>query len=216
MNSPILWEQFNLEDDGIRKVHKSLQGVTIATTSGVKDYIPKSFNNVKVYSGVKYQNYNPADVEIRNFVACQGAQQVDPEECMDMCSDLCSGSSCPSNTLIYIMKCGDQCLLDEVSISSNLTASSTCLSCLAASTPASCQSCQTEGTCLDSKMIGRCRNCVFNIYFGMVRCASRMKPAEITNCIAANVHSHCKVCVCWAVCRFGMKSVCNCCRNNKC
>ena len=113
-------------------------------------------------------------------------------------------------------KCGDQCLLDEVTISSNLTASSTCLSCLAASTPASCQSCQTEGTCLNSKMIGQCRNCVFNIYFGMARCASRMKPAEITNCIAANVHSHCKVCVCWAVCRFGMKSVCNCCRNNQC
>ena len=56
----------------MRKVHKSLEGVTVATENGVKDYIPKSFNNVKVYSGVKYQNYNPADVEIRNFYACQG------------------------------------------------------------------------------------------------------------------------------------------------
>ena len=204
----------------------------MATESGIQDYIPKSFNNVKVYSGVNYQNYNPADVEIKNFLACQGegclkntfisvlsnprAKLAELEECMDMCSDLCSGNSCPSNTLIYIMKCGDQCLLDEVSTSSNITASATCMSCLDASTPASCQSCQTEGSCLDSKKIGQCRTCIFNIYFGMVRCANRMKPAEITNCIAANVHNHCKVCVCWAVCRFGMKSVCNCCRRNQC
>ena len=58
--------------DDVRKVHKSLKDVEIATESGVQDYIPKSFNNVKVYSGVNYQNYNPADVEIKNFLACQG------------------------------------------------------------------------------------------------------------------------------------------------
>jgi len=137
---------------------------------------------------------------------------------VDKCIDLCSENSCPTNTLNYVYKCSDQCLQDTCVNGSNLTSSDPCLTCLENSAPATCQSCQNKDGCFNIAFdnIRGCRTCSYNIYFAMNKCVKRSQPRQILNCIGSNVYSHCKACVCWAVCKFGMRSVCACCRRGRC
>ena len=132
------------------------------------------------------------------------------DDCMTRCHDMCSGSSCPSNTLFYSTKCNHVCLQSECgdSVSSE---SSECLSCLESSNPTDCKEVTERNFNIE-----RCKTCIFNIYFGMLKCVGITRAKQLTNCIGQNVHDHCKPCVCWAVCRFGLKNGCNCCRRGQC
>lgn len=136
---------------------------------------------------------------------------------MSIFDDICSGASCPSNTLYYVMKCGDKCLPEDCnSNNGNFAVSEACFTCLESCTAAKCQSCKPGDTCLSADRVGRCRICILNIYYGMVKCGGQSSPLDINNCVLASVYSHCRPCVCWAVCLFGMTSSCNCCRYGRC
>ena len=143
---------------------------------------------------------------------------------MTRCTDVCSGSSCPSNPLFYTTRCNDLCLQNDCnggSVSSPPDFSDKCMNCLESSNPTSCQEhwqCKAGETCQDSQNsnIGRCKICIFNIYFAMMKCVRISRPQQLTNCILDKVYSHCKSCVCWAACKFGLKPVCNCCRRGQC
>ena len=143
------------------------------------------------------------------------------DDCMAQCSDACSGSSCPSDPLFYVTRCNSLCLQNDCDASGHLVSSesstSECLSCLEGSNPTNCQEqeCQSGESCLN-RNLGRCRTCIFNIYFAMMKCAGINGAKRLTNCIVGMVHNHCKPCVCWAACRFGLRNVCNCCRRGKC
>jgi len=186
---------FEVKVDGVRKVH-------------MKNDNPKQFKDVKVYAGY---GSNVANAEIRNFVACQLEESVG-------CLDSCLATTCPSNTVYYLLKCSDHCLIDDCQ-SGTPPSSDKCQNCLETCAPASCStstslrsSCQHGENCFDLRSIQRCKTCAsFNIFSAMIKCASRSKPRDIANCLGENVYSHCKVCVCWAVCKFGMTSVCSYC-----
>ena len=141
-------------------------------------------------------------------------------KCLSMFADICSGTSCPSNTLYYVMKCGDVCLPDDCnnckSKKGKLAVSEACFSCLESSTAAKCQSCKPGDGCLSPDRVRRCRICAWNIYFGMYRCSRLSSPRDINNCILGRVYNHCRPCVCWAVCLFGMTGSCSCCRYGRC
>ena len=135
---------------------------------------------------------------------------------------MCSISSCPSDTLFYVTQCNNLCLQNECNVNGDLVSSnfssSECMRCLESSNPSNCQEqqqCQSGDNCRNN-FINRCRICVFNIYFAMMKCVGINRAKRLTNCIGNNVHSHCKPCVCWASCRCGLKNVCNCCRRDKC
>ena len=115
------------------------------------------------------------------------------------------------------MKCGDKCLPEDCnSNNGNFAVSEACFTCLESCTAAKCQSCKPGDTCLSAERVGRCRICILNIYYGMVKCGGQSSPLDINNCVLASVYSHCRPCVCWAVCLFGMTSSCNCCRYGRC
>ena len=58
-----------------------------------------------------------------------------------------------------------------------------------------------------------CKICILNIYFAMISCIGEENPSDIVNCIIPNLYEHCKPCLCWAVCQFGLENVCNWCLN---
>jgi len=140
-----------------------------------------------------------------------------------LCLPLRSESSCPVTTVFYLIKCSDKCLITDCNVYQ--PSPDVCLDCLENCSPTNCpisipiaarSSCPKGENCVDTRSIGSCRTCILNIFVSMVRCVGRSGPRDISDCMLGNVYSHCKVCVCWAVCRFGMTSVCNCCRQGQC
>ena len=55
-----------------------------------------------------------------------------------------------------------------------------------------------------------CKNCIFSIFKAM-KMSKGKGPNETLKSIQKNVYLHCKKCICWAVCLFGMKDICNLC-----
>ena len=141
---------------------------------------------------------------------------------MMMCTDVCSGSSCPTNPLFYSTRCNDLCLQNDYVLKCNgklvssQSDSSKCMKCLESSNPTSCQEhwqCQDYQHC---RSIDDCKKCIYNFYFAMMKCVGISRAQQLTNCIGNKVYNHCKVCACWAACKFGLRNVCNCCRRGQC
>ena len=144
---------------------------------------------------------------------------------MTRCSDVCSGSSCPSDPLFYATRCNSLCLKNENVCNSNgelvssQSDSSDCMNCLESSNPSSCQEqqqCKAGEYCPDF-YIGFCKKCIYNIFIAWMQCVGITNVQRLTNCVVDSVsYGHCKSCVCWAACKFGLRNVCNCCKHGQC
>ena len=139
---------------------------------------------------------------------------------MTRCTDVCSGSSCPSNPLFYTTRCNDLCLQNDCNgdlESSPSDSTNKCINCLESSNPTSCQGdwqCQDGEVCTFN--IGDCKKCIHNFYFAMMKCVGISETQQLTNCIGNKVYNHCKSCVGWAACKSGLQNVCNCCKRSQC
>ena len=97
--------------------------------------------------------------------------------------------------------------------------SSDCMNCLESSNPSSCQEqqqCKAGEYCPDF-YIGFCKKCIYNIFIAWMQCVGITNVQRLTNCVVDSVsYGHCKSCVCWAACKFGLRNVCNCCKHGQC
>ena len=75
-----------------------------------------------------------------------------------------------------------------------------------------CQIC-TPTTRKCRPQVEKCKNCIFNIFYAM-KMSTGEGPNETLNGIYEKVYGHCKKCICWAVCLFGMMDICNLCGNS--
>merc|ERR1712126_234632 len=109
---------------------------------------------------------------------------------------------CPTSTSVYDNKCEQEC-----GYKAN---ADQCLRCLQKDIPSKCitGNCNTPG----EQCKNYCKICIYRTFLALKPCRHQREAAKILKCMSPKLPSHlCEVCLCWTMCKLGMKNVCEFC-----